>query len=70
MVLKALEKSKNMTDGAMRPLQVSVGSVEHVGDGIIHTDVFLVCKLQGVQGVAHKGLEVLQNQSLKDLHDV
>ena len=36
-----------------------VGSAEHVDDGIIHTNVFLVCKLQGVQRVTHQVLEVL-----------
>lgn len=50
---------------AHRPPQVGAGSVQQVDDGVIHTNLILVCKLQGVHGAAHL---LSKNQSLKDLH--
>ncbi|XP_038162349.1 uncharacterized protein LOC119797365, partial [Cyprinodon tularosa] len=63
MVLKALEKSKNMTRTAI------AGGLQ-VDDGILHSDVGPVGKLQRVQGGAHHGVEVCEDEVFHGLHQI
>jgi len=49
MVLQAVEKLKNMTHSAACLFQVSISLVQQKDDGIFHSNMGLVCELQGVQ---------------------
>lgn len=55
---------------ASSTLQVRQGLVSEEDDGILHTNVLLVSKLQGVQEGREQWRQVLENKPFKCLHDM
>ncbi|KAI3366584.1 hypothetical protein L3Q82_009200 [Scortum barcoo] len=51
-------------------IQMGVGSMEQVEDGILHTNTWLVGELQAILGVLHLGSEEAEEEPLQRLHQM